>query len=102
SDQHAVADPWEETARLELDQRLRLERRGVFTPVQLWQAVAGGRPGAAGFRIGDAFDGVELDARSARTAGAELAQLPLVARAGDVRTVIVGGRAHRREERSPA
>ncbi|HET8927426.1 MAG TPA: formimidoylglutamate deiminase, partial [Microbacterium sp.] len=66
SDQHAVADPWEETARLELDQRLRLERRGVFTPMQLWQAMAGGRPGSSGFRVGDPFDAVELDARSAR------------------------------------
>ena len=100
SDQHAVADPWEETARLELDQRLRLRRRGVFSPMQLWQAAAGGRPGPAGFRIGDAFDAVEFDLRSARTAGADPAQLPLVARGTDVRTVFVGGRAHRRDERS--
>lgn len=100
SDQHAVIDPFEEVARLELDQRLRAQRRGVFTPAQLWHAgTAGGAralggPGdrdAAGLRAGDPFDAVEIDAATARTRGADPLQLPLVARAGDVTATIVGG-----------
>ena len=92
SDQHATIDPWEELARLELDQRLRLRRRGVFSPAQLWSAGAGG----PGLRVGAPFDAVEVDADTARTRGADLAQLPLVAREGDVRATIVGGRLWRR------
>lgn len=88
SDQHATIDPWEEVARLELDQRLRLQRRGVFSPAELWAAGAG----VPGFRVGDPFDAVEVDTDTARTRGADLMQLPLVARAGDVRATLVGGR----------
>ena len=98
SDQHAVIDPWEEVARLELDQRLRLQRRGVFTPLELWAAGAGGGPGIPGFRVGDPFDAVEVDVASVRTLGADLLQLPLVARAGDVTATIVGGRVYRAQE----
>ncbi|WP_052226458.1 formimidoylglutamate deiminase [Microbacterium mangrovi] len=95
SDQNAVIDPWEETARLELDQRLRLQRRGVFSPAQLWRA------GSAtdGFRVGDAFDAVEVDTGSTRTWGADVHQLPLVARSGDVTATIVAGRMTRPQER---
>jgi len=103
SDQHAVIDPWEELARLELDQRLRARRRGVFDMHELWHAgAAGGRralglPGraagadAVGFAVGDPFDAVELDPATARTAGADLLQLPLVARSADVTATIVAG-----------
>lgn len=111
SDQHAVIDPLEELARLELDQRLRAQRRGVFTPAQLWHAgsaggaralglgegAPGGAPDAAGLRVGDPFDAVELDADTTRTRGAELDQLPLVARAGDVTATIVAGILTRKE-----
>ncbi len=98
SDQHAVIDPWEELSRLELDQRLRLQRRGVFTPAELWTAGGGGRAGAPGFRVGDVFDAVEVNAWSARTRNADPLQLPLVARASDVTATIVGGRMHRSGE----
>jgi formiminoglutamate deiminase len=91
SDQNAVIDPWEEVARLELDQRLRLQRRGVFTPAQLWRAGSG----TDGFRVGAPFDAVEMDFGSVRTAGAEFLQMPLVARSGDVTGTIVGGRLTR-------
>lgn len=103
SDQHASIDPWEELARLELDQRLRARRRGVFGLHELWHAgAAGGRralglPGhaggadAVGFAVGDPFDAVELDPATARTAGSELLQLPLVARSADVTATIVAG-----------
>ena len=98
SDQHAVIDPWEEVARLELDQRLRLQRRGVFTPAELWAAGAGGGSGIPGFRVGDPFDAVEVNVASPRTRGADPLQLPLVARAGDVTATIVGGRVYRAQE----
>lgn len=97
SDQHAVIDPWEEVARLELDQRLRLRRRGVFSPAELWTAAAGGRTGAPGFRVGDVFDAVEVATESARTRNADPLQLPLVARSGDVTATIVSGRLTRPE-----
>ncbi|WEG09950.1 formimidoylglutamate deiminase [Microbacterium horticulturae] len=119
SDQHAVIDPFEEVARLELDQRLCAQRRGVFTPAQLWHAgsaggaralglggaavrglgseTPSGAPGSApGLRVGDPFDAVAVDAATARTRGADLLQLPLVARAADVVATIVGGTVTRR------
>jgi formiminoglutamate deiminase len=95
SDQNAVIDPWEETARLELDQRLRLQRRGVFSPAQLWRAGSG----TVGFGVGTPFDAVEVEASSPRTAGADPCQLPLVARSGDVTATIVAGRLTRPQER---
>jgi formiminoglutamate deiminase len=95
SDQNAVIDPWEEVARLELDQRLRLRRRGVFSPAQLWHAGSG----SDGLRVGAPFDAVELDLGSARVRGADVNQLPLVARSGDVTATIVAGRVTRPEER---
>ncbi|MBN9191948.1 formimidoylglutamate deiminase [Microbacterium sp.] len=91
SDQNAVVDPWEETARLELDQRLRLGRRGVFTPRQLWAAGSG----TDGIRVGRPFDALEVASGTPRTAGADPLQLPLVARGEDVTATIVGGRMTR-------
>jgi len=105
SDQHAVIDPFEEIARLELDQRLRAQRRGIFTPERLWHAGSaggaralglGGSGPVAGLRVGDPFDAMVVDAATARTRGAALVQLPLVARAADVTATIVGGTVTRR------
>lgn len=93
SDQNAVIDPWEEVARLELDQRLRLQRRGIFSPAQLWRAGSE----TDGFTVGMPFDAVELDLGSPRVVGASLEQLPLVARSGDVAATIVAGRVTRPE-----
>jgi len=104
SDQHVVLDPLEELTRLEYDQRLRSERRGVFTPEVLWRAgtVEGYRAlglvddqRSPGLRVGNPFDAVELDAASPRTAGAEAIQLPVVARSADIRATIVAGRLTR-------
>ncbi|MBM7518561.1 formimidoylglutamate deiminase [Nocardioides nitrophenolicus] len=105
SDQHVVIDPLEELSRLELDQRLRLQRRGVFGPDLLWAAggvrgyeslgLASATGRAPGFRVGDLCDAVELDVRSVRTRGADAWQLPLVARAADVRATVVHGRLTR-------
>lgn len=105
SDQHVTIDPWEELSRLELDQRLRLQRRGVFTPETLWSAgtIAGYRSlGLAaedgrepGLRSGDQFDAVEVDPTTARTRGADTLQLPFVARSADITATIVAGRLTR-------
>jgi formiminoglutamate deiminase len=97
SDQSAVIDPWEELARLELDQRLRLQRRGIFTPLELWTAGSG----RDGLRVGDPFDAVEVATDTARTDGADAVQLPLVARAGDVTATVVAGRITRPERVTP-
>lgn len=104
SDQHVVIDPFEEISRLELDQRLRLQRRGVFDLAQLWKAgTIGGYDSLGlsqggkglGFAVGDLWDAVEVDLESPRTRGTDKWQLPLTARGGDVRATIVGGRVTR-------
>ena len=99
SDQHVLIDPFAELRGVEWFARLRAERRGVFTPAELWRAgtstgfaslnpagVAGGTI-AAGARM----DLVELDDRSVRTAGSTHEELVLTATAADVRTVIARG-----------
>lgn len=101
SDQHVVIDPWEEVARLELDQRLKSRRRGVFPLETLWAAGSSGGYSALGliprwnqvpgFEIGAHLDAVEVDLLSRRVAGAEAKQLPLVARSADVTATVVGG-----------
>lgn len=105
SDQHAVIDPWEELSRLELDQRLRSQRRGIFSPEALWCAgTLGGRRSLGlsevpqqnpGLVVGEPLDAVEIDMTTSRTRGARPEQLPLVARAADVTATIVGGRLTR-------
>lgn len=101
SDQHVVIDPWEEMSRLELDQRLRLQRRGIFTTDSLWRTgtTAGHhclglskvRRRSAGLGLQEPFDAVEINPTTARTRGVELHQLPLAARAADVTATIVAG-----------
>jgi len=108
SDQNAVIDPFAEMARLELDQRLRALRRGVFAPGQLWHAGSAGGAQALGLeperplpglRAGAAFDAVEIAPDSPRTCGVEPLQLPLAASSGDVTATIVGGVMTGRGER---
>ncbi|MFF3854273.1 formimidoylglutamate deiminase [Micromonospora sp. NPDC002575] len=105
SDQHVVIDPLEELSRLEFDQRLRLQRRGVFPPDTLWAAgtvsgyeslgLSGSLGSPPGLRVGEPWDAVEIDTTSARLRGVDPWQLPLAARACDVRATIVGGRLTR-------
>ncbi len=96
SDQNAVVDPFLEVRGLEAGERLRSRSRGRLTPAELDAARSAGgyralgSPG--GLVVGAPADLIEVDAGSARTAGAELAQLPLVATAADVTRVLVGGR----------
>jgi len=96
SDQNAVVDPFLEARGLEMQDRLRSERRGRFTLGELSRALA-----ADGYRslghaapatVGGPLDLVEIEARSVRTLGAEPEQLLLCATASDVQRVIVGGR----------
>lgn len=101
SDQHVVIDPWEELTRLELDQRLRRRRRGLFPLNTLWAAGSSGGYSSLGlsprwnqqpgFECGALFDAVEIDLSSVRVRGADPMQLPLVARSSDVTATIVGG-----------
>jgi formiminoglutamate deiminase len=96
SDQNAVIDPLLEVRGLEMQDRLRSQRRGRFTLGELFRVL-----GAEGYRslglaapltVGGPLDLVELDTRSTRTIGAEPEQLLLCATASDVKRVIVGGR----------
>lgn len=97
SDQHAVIDPLLEARGLEAGERLRTGRRGRFTPAELiaslterghaalsWASAGRIEPGAPG-------DLVEIRTDTATTAGSLPEQLPLVATAADIRTVVVGG-----------
>ncbi|TQJ31839.1 formimidoylglutamate deiminase [Microbacterium sp. SLBN-146] len=96
SDQNAVVDPFLETRGLEMQERLRSLRRGRFTMAELGAAMSEsgyrslGHP--APLTVGGPLDLIEIDTRSARTIGAEPAQLVLCATASDIRRVVVGGR----------
>ncbi|EHR60627.1 formimidoylglutamate deiminase [Saccharomonospora cyanea] len=98
SDQHAVVDPLAESRALEHGERLRSGRRGRFTPGELVNAAtvdghaALGWPEAGRIAPGAPCDLVAVRDDTPRTAGAEPDQVPLVASAADVATVVVGGR----------
>lgn len=96
SDQHVVIDPYLEVRALEAGERLRSLARGRFSPAELDAARTTG-----GFRslgVADPTgDELELDASSARTAGAADDQLLYAATAADVREVRVGGRVVARD-----
>ncbi|MFZ3453240.1 formimidoylglutamate deiminase [Arthrobacter sp. 7Tela_A1] len=96
SDQHAVVDPWLEMRALEHGERLASGTRGRFAPVDLHRALSDGGAAAQGRRVpgfaaGRMCDLIVVDPASARTAGADPAQLALCATAQDVRAVVVGG-----------
>ena len=83
---------------LEMHERLSSGRRGRFSVEQLVEALspsghaALGWPEAGRIEVGALCDlvGVRLD--SLRTSGSLAPQIPLVASASDVDTVVVGGR----------
>lgn len=97
SDQHAVIDPLLEARGLEAGERLRTGRRGRFTPADLIASLterghaALGWASAGRIEPGAPADLVEIRTDTATTAGTLPEQLPLVATAADVRTVVVGG-----------
>jgi formiminoglutamate deiminase len=102
SDQHAVVDLVEEARAMEMHARLASGRRGRFAPADLLAAltrhsVIGGSD--AGLAAGAPADLVAVRTDTARTAGADPAQILLAATASDVDTVLVGGEVVVREGR---
>ncbi|HET8581807.1 MAG TPA: formimidoylglutamate deiminase [Jatrophihabitans sp.] len=95
TDQHALADLFEEARALELDERLRSGQRGRFTVEQLLAALTRhdsiGWPDAGQLAAGQRADLVAVRLDTVRTAGADPAQVLFAAGAPDVHTVLVGG-----------
>jgi formiminoglutamate deiminase len=97
SDQHTVIDPFAEARGLEYGERLRTGQRGRFGPAELVGALTRGGHHALGMAggtiaVGAPCDLVAVRTDTARTAGADPAQLVLAAGAPDVGDVVVGGR----------
>lgn len=102
SDSNAVVDLFEEARAVELDERLRTERRGHWTAADLLLAATAdghaslGWPEAGRLAPGALADFVTLPLESVRLSGAEPATLlesvVFAATAADVRDVVAGGR----------
>jgi len=102
SDSHAIIDLFEESRALELDERLRLTRRGAHSTESLLAAatVNGHRSlgwdDAGSIAVGARADLVTVSLDSPRTAGAgvdaALEAMVFAASAGDVTDVVVDGR----------
>ncbi len=102
SDSHAVIDPFEEARAIELDERLRTERRGHFAAAELMRAATAdghaalGWPDAGRIEAGALADLVTVSLDSVRLAGAQpdtlLESVLFAASPADVRDVLVGGR----------
>ena len=97
SDQHVRTDLLAEACSVEMHERLAGESRGAFTPAQLVDLLTSGGHASLGdptggrLAVGARADLVAVRADTPRTAGADLAQLVLVAGSADVDTVVVGG-----------
>ncbi|GAA4204244.1 formimidoylglutamate deiminase [Actinocatenispora rupis] len=103
SDSHAVVDPFEEARAVELNERLRSERRGHFAAADLLYAAGPAGRGALG-RTPVLVPGADADLTTVRTdtvrlAGADLGTdadalgaVVFAATAADVRHVVVAGR----------
>jgi formiminoglutamate deiminase len=98
TDQHVGGDLLAEARALEAGERLRSGERGRFAPVPLVEAMTAaghaalGWPDAGRIAVGQRADLVALALDGPRTAGARPEEVPTVAAASDVRTVVVGGR----------
>ncbi|MGY1809258.1 formimidoylglutamate deiminase [Blastococcus sp. SYSU D00669] len=98
TDQHVVADLLAEAQALEAGARLASGQRGRFRPEELVAALTGtghaalGWPDGGRLATGCRADLVAIALDTPRTAGADPAQIALVAGAGDVTTVVVEGR----------
>jgi cytosine/adenosine deaminase-related metal-dependent hydrolase len=98
TDQHVMVDMLAESRGLEMHERLRSGQRGRFTVPELVEAMAPsghialGWPEAGHLAVGNLCDLVALRLDTLRTAGALPEQVLLVAAAGDVDTVVSGGR----------
>lgn len=96
SDQHVVADLLEEARGVEQHERLASGRRGCFTPAELLGFATAhdriGWPEAGRLEVGALADLVAVRLDTVRTAGCRPEQVPMVAGAADVATVVVQGR----------
>lgn len=102
SDAHTVIDLFEEARAMELDERLRVEARGHWTPSALLQAATSSGHASLGWadagRLtpGGLADFIAISLDSTRMAGADAGHLieaaVFAATASDVRDVVVGGR----------
>jgi formiminoglutamate deiminase len=98
SDQHVRADLLGEAQALEATARLVSGERGRFSPAELVAALttaghrALGWPDAGQLAVGQRADLVAVRRDTVRTAGCATAELPLVATAADIATVLVDGR----------
>lgn len=97
SDQHVRTDLLAEARSVELHERLAGEERGVLEPAVLVDLLTKGGHTSLGDRTGGRLepgapaDLVAVRTDTPRTAGADPAQLVLVAGSADVDTVVVGG-----------
>ena len=96
SDSCAVVDPFEEARGLEMHERLVSGHRGRFRPGELLAALTGhaalGDPDGGRLAPGAPADLVAVRTDTARTAGADPAQILFAATAADVDTVVAGAR----------
>ncbi|WP_175543508.1 formimidoylglutamate deiminase [Micromonospora pattaloongensis] len=98
SDSHAVIDMFEEARAVELDERLRTQQRGHFTPDELLGAATAAGHAALGWAdagriaVGQRADLVTVRLDTARTAGTDPAGAVFAATAADVAHVVVDGR----------
>jgi formiminoglutamate deiminase len=105
SDSHAVIDLFEEARAVELDERLRTERRGHFTPAELTHAATAAGHAALGWAdagtiaAGNRADLVTVALDSVRTAAVPPAGVFFAAGAADVTDVLVDGRVVVRDGR---
>lgn len=97
TDQHVEVDVLAEARAVEMHERLATGRRGTFPPAELVTAATAaghaaiGWPDAGVIAVGARADLVAVRTDTVRTAGADPAQLALVATAADVDTVVVDG-----------
>ncbi|MGN9912198.1 formimidoylglutamate deiminase [Phytohabitans sp. LJ34] len=98
SDSHAVIDIFEEARAVEMDERLRTERRGHFSATELVHAATAAGHAALGWgdagtiAVGRRADLVTVRLDTARTAGTGPHGAIFAATAADVAHVIVDGR----------
>ncbi|MFK3980010.1 formimidoylglutamate deiminase [Micromonospora sp. NPDC050397] len=105
SDSHAVIDLFEEARAVELDERLRTERRGHFAPDELTHAATAAGHAALGWddagmiAVGARADLTTVRLDSVRTAAVPAAGAFFAATAADVTDVLVDGRVVVRDGR---
>jgi formiminoglutamate deiminase len=109
SDSHAVIDLFEEARAVELDERLRTERRGHWLASELLEAATGAGQAALGWasagrlEVGALADFTTIALDTVRLAGVQPAyaaeSVIFAATAADVRHVVVGGRFTVRDHR---